>query len=508
MSMRGSGGVVCVYAAPIVINDQFRGMVAASVPVEQELSQFRQRPGQPPPSTAPTTAASTVAAPDVILLIDDQGDLRWPDPQPRRPMVAQAMNPPRQSVIDRAGAAGLTELVDGLNLALAGETRIVRVAGAAQSFPILASDQSYWVSLSPIASNGWVVAAAIPESQFMNRITQRLWQRVIFLLAALLLLLIITALISIRITRPITRMATAVNQLAAGNLDAQVTDVSSKDELGQLASAFNTMTRQLKSHVAALTEQTAARESVEAELRIARQIQTDLLPRTFPPFPDRHEFDLHAVNVPAQRVAGDFYDFFFVSDTLLTVTIADVSGKGVPAALLMAVTRTIIRNLASEGLSPAQIAERANAMLLHDISDSMFVTMFLMQYETTTGRITYVSAGHPAPYRISADGEARPFGTDTSPLLGVNATGADWNFRQHEDRLEIGQTLLLYTDGVTEARAPDGRMLQSAGVERLISKYRNKSVEAICVSFVDELNRYQHGFPADDITLVALKRRK
>jgi serine phosphatase RsbU (regulator of sigma subunit) len=502
--MRSEAGLMCAYGTPIIINEKFRGIAVTLVPVGRELmSESQRRVFGRGPASAPSTAPASTDD-DVVVVIDENAKLRWPEPLAVRGTPIEL----RPSLLDKAQAAGMTQLVSALRLAIGGEEQIVPLSGASQAFPMLSDQQAYWVSFSPITSNGWVVAAAIPESQFMARINERLWQRVLLLLAALVLLLMITALISIRITRPITQMAAAVGQLARGDLDAHVSGVNSKDELGQLAGAFNTMTRQLKSHVAALTEQTAARESVEAELRIARQIQTDLLPRSFPPFPDRHEFDLHAINVPAQRVAGDFYDFFFVSDTLLTITIADVSGKGVPAALLMAVTRTIIRNLASEGLSPKQIADRANAMLLHDMSESMFVTVFLLQYDTSSGRIVYVNCGHPAPYRITHDGESVAFGAQTSPILGVCASGADWQFEQHEESLNVGEMLLLYTDGVTEARSPDGRMLGASGVERLITKYRNKSVEAICVSFVDELNRYQNNYPADDITLVALKRRK
>jgi sigma-B regulation protein RsbU (phosphoserine phosphatase) len=266
------------------------------------------------------------------------------------------------------------------------------------------------------------------------------------------------------------------------------------------------MTRQLKQHVAALTEQTAARQSVEAELRIARQIQSDLLPRKFPPFPDRKEFELHAVNVAAKRVAGDFYDFFFAPSGLLTITIADVAGKGMPAALLMAVTRTIIRNLAMEGHSPAQIIERANTLLVQDITNSMFVTLFLLQYDTKTGKIVYVNAGHPHPYRFGNNGSPHHFGEVTGAILGVNPNGADWAFGEREEQLGVGETLLLYTDGVTEARAPDDTMLRDAGLEKLIVKYGSESVETICKKFVEEVTRFQNGHQSDDITLLALRR--
>jgi sigma-B regulation protein RsbU (phosphoserine phosphatase) len=363
--------------------------------------------------------------------------------------------------------------------------------------------ENYWVAFAPIASTDWVVTAAISEPYYMGPAIARLRDRAIFLIGGLVVLLLVTTLISIRVSRPIERLAGAVKQLASGNLDAQVRGVHNRDELGELARAFNTMTHQLKAHIAALTEQTAARENVEAELRIARQIQTDLLPRHFP---RRSEFDLHAVNVPAKRVAGDFYDFFFAPNDLLTIAIADVAGKGMPAALVMAVTRTIIRNLAMEGLSPRQIVERANAMLLQDSADSMFVTLFLCQYDIKTGRIVYVNAGHPRPYVFSPGKPPTQFGEVTGALLGVNPADADWQFEERQGQIEPGETLLLYTDGVTEARAPDGNMLRDAGLEQMLSRHANEGTETLCAKIVEELNRFQNDQQSDDITLVAIRR--
>jgi sigma-B regulation protein RsbU (phosphoserine phosphatase) len=187
--------------------------------------------------------------------------------------------------------------------------------------------------------------------------------------------------------------------------------------------------------------------------------------------------------------------------------IADVSGKGVPAALLMAVTRTIVRNLASTGLSPAQIVDRANTMLIQDTGASMFVTMFLCQFNTASGKITYVNAGHPRPYRLGNNGFPRQFGEVTAALMGVSPPAELGPFAQREDRLEVGQTLLLYTDGVTEARAPDGAMLRDPGLQQLLARDGDGDVEQLCRRLVDSLNQYQRNQPADDITLVALRRR-
>ncbi|HVT88281.1 MAG TPA: SpoIIE family protein phosphatase [Tepidisphaeraceae bacterium] len=453
----------------------------------------------PGPSTGPTTIPYLLqnGAVREFTMIGSSGKIISP------PSSARDAGP---SIIEWAKANNYPDLAENLQSSLEGENTAIHVHlvhDVPGLIPETMAGENYWVAFAPIAATDWVVTAAIAEPSVMTPTIARLRDRAFYLLGGLVLLLIVTTLVSIRVSRPIEKLAGAVQQLAAGNLDAQVRGVSSRDELGQLAYAFNTMTHQLKAHVAALTEQTAARQNVESELRIARQIQTDLLPRQFP---QRSEFDLYALNVPAKKVAGDFYDFFFTPDDKLMIAIADVAGKGMPAALVMAVTRTIIRNLATEGMSPRQIAERANAMLVQDSADSMFVTMFLAQYDTKTGEIAYVNAGHPRPYLFSPGQPPRQFGEVTGALLGVNPVGDDWQFEERKDKIEPGQTLVLYTDGVTEARAPSNEMLRDSGLEKLLTKYSQYPVEGICAKLVEELNKYQNGQQSDDITLVAIRR--
>jgi sigma-B regulation protein RsbU (phosphoserine phosphatase) len=503
------GPKVCTYAVPIISDNVMRGLVSVNIAVE-DLQKIRpiplrgrmygRRGSRGAPATAPASLPAEVAAIGADAAVIFAADGRILSPPSRDPDTT------RPTILKWAEQKNHSDLPVEFRAALAGQSGLVQATGMEQLIDGFKPGESYWLALAPIPATGWVFAVAIPESQAIAPVIERLWTRAAFLASGLIVLILIIMLVSIRISRPIEQMAAAVDQLAGGNLDAHVTGVKSRDELGQLAGAFNLMTQQLKAHINALTEQTAAREKVEAEMRIARQIQTDLLPKTFPPFPDRLEFDLHAVNVPARRVAGDFYDFFFTSGDKLTIVIADVSGKGMPAALLMAVTRTMIRNLAMEGLSPAQIVDRCNTLLVGDLTNSMFVTLFLCQYEPRAGAITYVNAGHPKPYRFGTNGSPSPFGEITGALVGVAGADEFGAFDQRSEQLEVGETLLLYTDGVTEARAPDGSMLREAGVQQLLGRYQSDGVEGICRFLVEELNRYQQNHPADDITMVALRR--
>lgn len=500
---RGLGpGPVCTYSVPVLSGERFRGVVAVNVAVI-DLQQMRPRQpqrGRRGPPTAPTTLPSEVAATmgaDAVGIIGPDGrTISGADPRATE----------RPSIFEWAERNGAIEFAQRLRAALAGEGAVLRVPNMGDLVPGFKLGETYWIAMAPITATGWVFIAAIPESQVIAPVLQRLGHRAIFLTSGLLVLVAVATIVSIRLSRPIEKMAVAVNQLAAGDLDAQVKEVHTHDELGQLAGAFNSMTRQLKQHVAALTEQTAAREKVESEMRIARQIQTDLLPRTFPPFPDRKEFELHAVNVPARRVAGDFYDFFFVDQDLLTVVVGDVSGKGMPAALLMAVTRTIVRNLAMEGLSPGKIVERANTLLLSDTSNGMFVTLFLLQYDPMRGSIRYVNAGHPRPYRLEGRGGAAPFGEITGALLGVCTSNEVGPFLEAEDQLQAGETLLIFTDGLTEARSPDGKMLRDSGALALAGQHARSGVRELCERLVVELDRFQGSQPSDDVTLLALRR--
>jgi sigma-B regulation protein RsbU (phosphoserine phosphatase) len=562
-------GLAVVCAAPFTHDDKFAGVVAAFVRLEdlQDLgggsTAERRPPGQAAPGPqiiSPLTPGELGPLPTVVLppsepIADVTGEPQDRD-KTRKPKSDKDRPPPASKatravlfdpltraalgfaedgyyIIDHEGrfishrnkdliqkdsmfrlaekpkykdVPGIEDLEAGGRQALNGGTGVARVEGLDEIIPNYTAADHHWIAFTALRTTGWAFVTAIPEGRVMGPTIQRLLERASFLAGGLVLLVGIVMIASIRMSRPIEKLASAVGRLADGDLDVHVDDIRTRDEIGQLASAFNTMTLQLKSHVKALTEQSAAREKIESELRIARQIQTDLLPRKFPPFPERPEFDLHGVNASARQVAGDFFDFFFTPAGLLTLVIADVSGKGVPAALLMAVTRTIIRNLAMEKLSPAEIVGRANQMLVADSGSSMFVTLFLAQYDPATGRIVYCNAGHPLPYRLNGHAPPAAFGQVTGPILGVCVKEEMGRIEQHGETLEPGQTLLLYTDGATEARDPQGRMLTAGGLERLLRELPPSSVHQMCAGLIVELDRFQSGHRADDITLVALRR--
>ncbi len=246
-------------------------------------------------------------------------------------------------------------------------------------------------------------------------------------------------------------------------------------------------------------------ESIKGDLAIAREIQQAILPRIFPPFPENAEqLDIAALMNAAKDVGGDFYDFFRIDDQRIGFVVADVSGKGVPAAIFMAVSRTLIRATGVRGVSPAECISYSNELLAQESANSMFVTAFYGIYNLTTGQVTYTNAGHNPPYLLKTDGTILqlPFSSD----LVVGAID-DFKYSEETLQLEHGDTLLLYTDGVTEAiNSGDeefGEQRLQAVLAQLTSNSSQDIIERIkaCVSdFAGEAEQ------SDDITLLAIKR--
>lgn len=360
------------------------------------------------------------------------------------------------------------------------------------------------IGYAKVPSTGWSFVAGIPESEVLAGIYQHLTRRTMMVSLSLVLVLATTVVLSLLITKPINQLSTVVQALNVGNLGARAVGIRSRDEFGQLARAFNTMAERLRDQIDALRQETAARQSVESELRVAREIQTSLLPRRFPPFPERGEFDLHAINAPARRVAGDFFDFFFTSDRDLILVIADVSGKGVPAAMYMAVARTIIRNLAIRGLGPAELLREANRLLLGEDVAGMFVTVFIARYDVFTGIGEYANAGHPPPCVLASDGSVGVVGPPTGMVLGVDDEAT---FDAREFSLRPGDQLVCFTDGLPEARSANGDFYRDERVMELFAAHAHEGPAQFCGSVVSRIEEFSAFHLSDDLTLLVLRRR-
>src|SRR5215475_288826 len=208
----------------------------------------------------------------------------------------------------------------------------------------------------------------------------------------------------------------------------------------------------------------AEKERIGSELRIASEIQKSILPRTFPPFPDRADFEIYATTIPALEMCGDFYDFFLIDDKRLGVVIADVSGKGVPAAIFMAVSRSLLKATALTSVSPSECLEHVNRLICPDNESAMFVTVFYGILHTDTGELEFCNGGHNVPYVIGGD-RIVPVGQPEGMALGVLG---DARYHTSRTSLKAGETLVLYTDGVTEAMDAQNHLFSTPRLERTL----------------------------------------
>jgi sigma-B regulation protein RsbU (phosphoserine phosphatase) len=353
--------------------------------------------------------------------------------------------------------------------------------------------------------NGWLLAIQIPENEIFSEVEKqnRLFS-ILIVTASALMLFLAYLLISRLINAPIKQLTSDVSRLVFGNLDTRI-NIESKDELGQLAQAFNKMTGDLKKSIEENAHEHAEKERISTELSVATEIQASMLPCIFPPFPEKTEFDIYASMLPAREVGGDFYDFFFIDKENLVVVIADVSGKGIPAALFMVITKTLIKNCSS-CRNPKSVFETVNKKLCEGNETSMFVTAFLGFYNVPTGKFIYVNAGHNPPL-IKKRGKGYEF-LKTEPCL-VLAFLNDTKYKEEVIFLEPEDTLYLYTDGVTEAMNNDKDMFGEQRLLAAANQAGDSSTKELLHSIKRELDNFTDGAEQyDDVTMLALKITK
>ncbi|RJR31238.1 MAG: HAMP domain-containing protein [Desulfobacteraceae bacterium] len=380
---------------------------------------------------------------------------------------------------------------------------MVRGASAFVPFRSPFTGKQCWMRYSPLPSNKWSLAVLFPRDELMADI-HSLNRTIVWLsLAGFVLLLVMIFWISGSITRPLRALSRSAGQMATGDLEIPIPDVKTGDEVAALASSFNSMKTSLKQYISDLKETTAAKERIESELKIAHDIQMSILPKIFPPYPDRTEFDVLAVMKPAKEVGGDLYDFFFMDDQHFCFTIGDVSGKGVPASLFMAVTKTLIKTKATQGLSAENVLSRVNQDLSLDNDSMMFVTLVFGILNTVTGEVVYSNAGHNPPFILSAGGTITPLEPTGGIALGV---AEDCVYRSRKFTLQRGDALFLYTDGVTEAMDRQEALFSEERLKRDLGPLSGKSLKEIISGIMGNVENFSEGVPqADDITMLVIR---
>jgi sigma-B regulation protein RsbU (phosphoserine phosphatase) len=357
-----------------------------------------------------------------------------------------------------------------------------------------------WLAYKPIPTSGWSLGVLFPQTELMSDMNTLSKNVSVLGLLGILILVLIIVLIAGTITRPLRRLANKTKDIAKGNLDCEMPPTKSGDEVGRLTDSFKYMKNALKKYITKLTETTAIKERMESELKVGHDIQMGIVPKVFP---ERAEFTIHALLEPAREVGGDLYDFFFVDDDHLCFVIGDVSGKGVPAALFMAMTITLIKATAKTVSDPAEIIRRVNKELSHDNDSCMFVTVFLGILNLKSGYLRYVNAGHNPPLIIRDEKPPEFLSAPSSTIVGVEENAP---YLQESVTLKGGDTLYIYTDGITEAFNEKGEMFTEENLKKELSLHRRDSVRLMAQKTLAKVKAHSAGVPqSDDITLLVIR---
>ena len=329
-------------------------------------------------------------------------------------------------------------------------------------------------------------------------------------LGALAIGLMLAYFFAYRIALPLDRLSAYAMKLPEADFageparsGARGLPIRRRDEIGRLAQAFVFMEDRLHANVRQLMQAVAARERMEGELSVARDIQMDLLPKAFPAFPNQDRIEIHALLTPAREVGGDLYDFYFLDEHHLCFTIGDVSDKGVPAALFMTIAMTLIRMAAEREADSARIMDAVNEALSRDNPNCMFVTLVIGILDVRTGRVAYANAGHNPPLALRQQSDVEVLSARSGPAAGA---AAGVKFSLLATVLAPGDGLLLYTDGVTEAMDPDGRLYGDERLRQLMTRRASSAPESVVRQIMEDVRNHAGAAEqSDDIAVLAIR---
>ena len=354
-----------------------------------------------------------------------------------------------------------------------------------------------------------VIGVEIPMATLESALKEYITNSVLATVAVVVIFIALFILYTYRtMIAPINTIAREAELFVENNAEVseKLQHIHTRDEIQQLSHSILQMEIGIKEYIANLTQVTAEKERIGAELDVAKQIQANMLPNIFPAFPEHDEFDIYATMEPAKEVGGDFYDLFMVDDTHLAIVMADVSGKGVPAALFMVIAKTLIKNHAQNKELPSQIFTNVNNQLCENNEVGMFVTGWLGIMDIFTGQMEYVNAGHNYPIVIRKDGSIEWIKSRPGFVL---AGMENIRYRQNTLQLDEGDTIYLYTDGVTEALDVTQELFGDERLEKTLLQKQVKDMrpEALLHHIDKALKSFSKGAEqADDITMLALYR--
>lgn len=355
---------------------------------------------------------------------------------------------------------------------------------------------------APLDRTDWSICSVCPYKEVMSELGSTTWQIFGILMGGLLLLSLCVRILVNVMSAPMRQLTSTAYQISKGNFASKLPVIRTKDDLRQLHDAFEYMQNSLGRYVEQLKITTQQKERIESELSIAHDIQMNMVSKSFSPFPECEKLELYAALKPAKEVGGDFYDFF-IRDGKLFFCIGDVSGKGVPASLVMAITKTLFRVFAKDTDSAADMMSKLNDVLSDHNEANMFVTMWIGVLDFKENQLSYCNAGHNPPLLMQTDGSCRYVEAKACLPVGV-LEGAEYN--ETVLRLENNQALLLYTDGVTEA---ENVSQEQFGTQRMLDAFSQSapcSVKTMIENLQQELLEFVGSAEqTDDITLLCVR---
>ena len=360
----------------------------------------------------------------------------------------------------------------------------------------------FFVFYSPVETTCWSVAIVCPRSELYSNVRKMRKILIYFGVLALLFMIAMSYNGIRKVVAPIEDFSGVAKKIAEGDFNAELPQINSEDELKELHDSFHYLQTSLSKYIDELQSTAANKERIESELRIAQGIQMGMLPKSFPAFPERKDIALAAKIVPAKEVGGDLYDFFIEDDKLYFI-VGDVSGKGIPASLVMAVTCRLFRSVATHLDKPEEIVASLNNSLSDGNESNMFCTAFLGILDLKTGHLAYCNAGHNAPLVIESSGNVSAIDVKPNLALGLFS---DFPYEGQETVISKGMGLYLFTDGVNEAENDAKELFGDERLYAMLQDFAHCESKEIIEETFTQVKRHAAGAnQSDDITVMCIK---
>ncbi len=359
-----------------------------------------------------------------------------------------------------------------------------------------------WLYFAPLSNNHWSIGFVFPEKELYADLNELTFNIVAIIVIGIVIIAFVVFFIVRKLTKPLVKLSAITGEIGKGNLDVTLPENNSKDEIGKLRDSFFNMQQSLKEYIINLENTLSAKKRMESELSIAKEIQLGFVPKKFKLAGHDEELEVYGHMEPAREVGGDLFDFFFLDENRICFAIGDVSGKGIPAALFMAVTTSLFneyRNSNESGTTVKEIAEKLNRNLCARNPESFFITMFICILDLSTGELKYCNCGHNKSYLISKGGSLKFLEEVNGMPLGV----APLEYGISETiKLEKGDKIFLYTDGIVEAFNEKGEIYTEKRLEDNLMKYSDKKIKDMVKIISESVAEFAGEEPqSDDVTM-------